>query len=67
MMTVKDFLDVFKNPNVTVEIRDSADELIAKLYANGKDILNAEISSKEVDEIKTENVSLVVVTVKDEP
>jgi hypothetical protein len=66
-MTVKDFLDVFRNPSVTVEIKDSADELVAKLYANGKDILNTEISGREIDEIKVENVSLVVVTVKDQP
>jgi len=64
-MTVKDFLDVFKNPNVTVEVRDSSDELIAKLYANGKDILNATISSRVIDDIHIESVNTVVVTVED--
>ena len=64
-MTVKDFLDVFKNPNVTVEVRDSSDELIAKLYANGKDILNSTISSRVIDDIHIESVNTVVVTVED--
>ena len=66
-MTVKDFLDVFKNPNTTVEIRDSAGDLLAKEYAIGKDTLNTDISSRVVDEIKTESVSLVIVTVEDQP
>lgn len=65
-MTVKDFLDVFKNPNVTVEIRDSAGDLLAKEFAIGKDTLNTTISSRVVDEIKTESVNLVVVTVEDQ-
>lgn len=64
-MTVKDFLDVFKNPNVVVEVRDSADELLAKIYANGKDILNTDISGRVVDDINLENASLVKVIVKD--
>ena len=65
-MTVKDFLDVFKNPNVTVEVRDSADDLIAKVYANGKDVLKTDISSRVVDDIKVENVNSVVVSVEDQ-
>lgn len=64
-MTVKDFLDVFKNPNVTVEVRDSSEDLIAKLYANGKDILNSTISSRIIDDIHIESVNTVVVTVED--
>lgn len=64
-MTVKDFLDVFKNPNVVVEVRDSADELLAKIYANGKDILNTDISGRVIDDINLENASLVKVIVKD--
>ena len=65
-MTIKDFLDVFKNPNTTVEIRDSAGDLLAKEYAIGKDTLNTEISSRTVDEIKIENVGLITVTVEDQ-
>ena len=64
-MTVKDFLDVFKNPNVVVEVRDSADELLAKIYANGKDILNTDISGRNVDDIILENATLVKVIVED--
>ena len=65
-MTIKDFLDVFKNPNTTVEIRDSAGDLLAKEYAIGKDTLNTEISSRTVSEIKIENVGLITVTVEDQ-
>lgn len=64
-MTVKDFFDVFKNPNVTVEVRDSSEDLIAKLYANGKDILNTTISSRVIDDIHIESVNTVVVKVED--
>lgn len=67
MMTVKDFLDVFKNPNVTVEVRDSVGDLLAKEYAIGKDTLNTAISSRVVNEIKTESVNLITITVEDQP
>lgn len=63
-MTVKDFLKVFKNPAVTVEIKDESDELVAKTYADGKDVLNAEISAREVRLVKLVNMNHVDIAVK---
>lgn len=63
-MTVKDFLKVFKNPAVTVEIKDESDELVAKTYADGKDVLNTEISAREVRLVKLVNMNHVDIAVK---
>ena len=64
-MTVKDFLDVFRNQQVTVDIVDLGDENIATVKANGKDILKTEISSRVIYDIKIVNVQSVKVIVTD--
>lgn len=68
-MTVKDFLKVFRNPQVVVDIVDMGDESIAKVNANGKDILKDEISGREIYDIKVVNAQnvKVIVTEVDEP
>ena len=67
-MTVKDFLKVFRNPQVVVDIVDMGDESIAKVNANGKDILKDEISGREIYDIKVvnaQNVKVIVTEVDD--
>ena len=65
-MTVKDFLKLFRNPGVKVDIVDMGEEPIATVNANGKDILKDEISSKEIYDIKLVNAQTVkVITVAD--
>ena len=62
-MTVKDFLDVFRNQQVTVDIVDLGDENIATVKANGKDILKDEISGRTIYDIKivnAQNVKIIV-------
>lgn len=63
-MTVKQLLKVFRNPAITLEIIDESDELIAKTYADGKDVLNDEISNREVRLVKIDSMTKATVTVK---
>lgn len=63
-MTVKQFLKIFRNPAITLEVIDESDELIAKTYADGKDVLNDEISNREVRLVKIDSMTKATVTVK---
>ena len=66
-MTVKDFLEVFRNPAMDVDIVDMGDESIAKISANGKDILKTEISERTIYDIKVvnaQNVKVIVTNVE---
>lgn len=63
-MTVKQLLKVFRNPAITLEVIDESDELIAKTYADGKDVLNDEISNREVRLVKIDSMTKATVTVK---
>ena len=67
-VTVKDFLKLFRNPQVVVDIVDMGDESIARVNANGKDILKDEISGREIYDIKIINagsVKIIVTEVED--
>lgn len=67
-VTVKDFLKLFRNPQVVVDIVDMGDESIAKVNANGKDILKDEISGREIYDIKivnAQNVKVIVTEVEE--
>lgn len=65
-LTVSDFLKVFKNPQITLTIVDENGDEVAKIYANGKDVLNTEISAMEIKLIKVDNAQNVTITVKSE-
>lgn len=65
-MTIQELLKVFKNPQMSVTIIDESGDEVAKVYANGKDVLNAEIDAMEVKLIKVDNAQGVTVTVKSE-
>lgn len=67
-VTVKDFLKLFRNPQVVVDIVDMGDESIARVNANGKDILKDEISGREIYDIKivnAQNVKVIVTEVEE--
>lgn len=67
-VTVKDFLKLFRNPQVVVDIVDMGDESIARVNANGKDILKDEISGREIYDIKVvnaQNVKVIVTEVEE--
>ena len=62
-MSVKEFLKVFRNGMVTVDIVGMGDENIATVKANGKDILKDEISGRTIYDIKivtAQNVKVIV-------
>jgi hypothetical protein len=53
-MTVRDFIKVYKNPNVILSITNEDDEEIIKVYATGNidENLSSELLSKEVKRVK---------------
>lgn len=65
-MSVKEFLKVFRNGMVTVDIVGMGDENIATVKANGKDILKDEISGRTIYDIKIVNAQNVKVIVTEE-
>ena len=65
-MSVKEFLKVFRNGMVTVDIVGMGDENIATVKANGKDILKDEISGRTIYDIKIVNAQNVKVIVTED-
>lgn len=53
-MTVRDFIKVYKNPNVILSITDEDDEEIIKVYATGNidENLSSELLAKEIKRVK---------------
>lgn len=65
-MSVKEFLKVFRNGMVTIDIVGMGDENIATVKANGKDILKDEISGRTIYDIKIVNAQNVKVIVTED-
>lgn len=63
MITVQDFLGVYKNPENTVNIKDESDTPIAKLYAEGDDVINATLGARTIRLIKHDDARSVTITV----
>lgn len=65
-MTVREFIKVYKNPNVILSITNEDDEEIIKVYATGNidENLSSELLAKEIKRVKQDDALHASVVLK---
>lgn len=65
-MTVREFIKVYKNPNVILSITNEDDEEIIKVYATGNidENLSAELLEKEIKKVKQDDALHATIILK---
>ena len=65
-MTVRDFIKVYKNPNVILSITNEDDEEIIKVYATGNvdENLSSELLAREIKKVKQDDALHATIILK---